>query len=124
MATIKLLEETEMKKIMVGILTSVLIFAVCASSAFAAAPEKGDNFVDANEDGICDNYNSASGNGGGFTDEDNDGICDNRGNGGGQGNHRNFVDANEDGICDNYSGEASFSQNMGRGVGSRGRWGK
>ena len=78
MATIKLLEETEMKKIMVGILTSALIFAVSASSAFAAAPEKRDN----------------------------------------------FVDANEDGICDNYSGEASFSQNMGRGVGSRGRWGK
>ena len=105
MATKKLLEETGMKKIMVGILTSALIFAISASSAFAAAPEKRDNFADANEDGICDNYNGIGGNGTGVVDQDNDGVCDNRGNGGrGQENHRNFADADGDGICDNYNG--------------------
>ncbi len=50
------------------------------------------NFVDDNNDGICDNY-TGSGNGN-FVDNDNDGICDNYAdgacpqNGAGNGHHR------------------------------------
>ncbi len=72
-------------------------------------------FVDLNNDGICDN----------FVDANNDGICDNcpgcgkggwRGKGNnfqGQGLHlrqRNFVDNNGDGICDNYQSRAIISR--------------
>lgn len=50
-------------------------------------------FVDANEDGICDNCNEEH-HWLGFVDEDGDGICDND-----YGRHE-YVDENEDGICD------------------------
>lgn len=66
------------------------------------APRLGGNyqFVDANNDGICDN----------FVDANNDGICDNclgyrygKGFGKGAGyKMRNFVDKDGDGICDYY----------------------
>ena len=52
-------------------------------------------FVDADNDGVCDNRGSGSG--AGFVDADNDGVCDNRGSGSGAG----FVDADNDGVCDN-----------------------
>lgn len=42
------------------------------------------NFVDSNNDGICDNYQVRTNNGRGanFVDKNGDGICDNRGSGG------------------------------------------
>ena len=46
-------------------------------------------FVDANKDGVCDNYQAKvnTGRGANFVDKNGDGICDNRGNAGkGQGN--------------------------------------
>ena len=47
------------------------------------------NFVDKNNDGICDNYQARvnSGRGANFVDKNGDGVCDNRGNfGKGRGN--------------------------------------
>jgi hypothetical protein len=55
-------------------------------TASAATPGK---FVDANHDGICDNYQTRlkNGHGANFVDKNGDGICDNRQNGGqGKGN--------------------------------------
>jgi hypothetical protein len=40
------------------------------------------NYVDKDNNGVCDNFNTRSGKGHGvnFTDKNNDGICDNRAN--------------------------------------------
>lgn len=72
-----------MKKI-ATILTMLLILSVCSTTAFAAGPMNGRNFVDADGDGICDNYDSngngcgrRSGCGKGYVDADGDGVCDN-----------------------------------------------
>lgn len=39
-------------------------------------------FVDADGDGVCDNYADGAGCGRGYVDADNDGVCDNYGHGG------------------------------------------
>lgn len=81
-------------------------------------------YVDADGDGVCDNYGTANcnhaqrwGNGAGqacpgFVDADGDGVCDNYGNGclhgNGNGACPGYVDADGNGQCDNY----------GRGAGS------
>lgn len=64
------------------------------------------NFVDKNNDGICDN----------FVDENADGICDGcMGLGGqGKGNGLNFVDENNDGVCDNFASGARRCRGRGR----------
>ena len=66
------------------ILTMVLIFSVCSTTVISAGPRNGRNFVDADGDGICDNYGSngcgngyCNGNGNGYVDADGDGVCDN-----------------------------------------------
>jgi len=75
------------------------------------ATGKGMAYVDANKDGVCDNYetrtsNSASGkrnnqcNGTGQGQKRGQGKSGTR-QGLGQGNQRNFVDADKNGICDN-----------------------
>lgn len=85
-------------------------------------------YVDADGDGVCDNYGSGyCGNGAGYVDADGDGVCDNRGTGNGIGNgagvhhgygpsstvdRPGYVDADGDGVCDNYAG-----QGQGRGQG-------
>jgi hypothetical protein len=47
-------------------------------------PVKGTNFVDVDNDGVCDNAQSGTcpnkNKGNGFVDENNDGVCDNAGN--------------------------------------------
>lgn len=74
-------------------------------------------YVDADGDGVCDNYGSGyCGNGAGYVDADGDGVCDNRGTGNGIGNgagvhhgygpsstadRPGYVDADGDGVCDN-----------------------
>ncbi len=122
-----------MKKILAGIATMAAVFTISSSTAFAAevaiAPENLEisieticgycgvscSFVDADGDGICDNYSTyGCGMGVGFVDADGDGICDNYstyGCGMGVG----FVDADGDGICDNYG-----TYGCGRGRGGRG----
>ena len=67
------------------------------------------NYIDANGDGVCDNWGTdAGGNGGSFVDANGDGICDDYGTGSCGG--WRYVDANGDGVCDNV------------GTGSCGRW--
>ena len=46
----------------------------------------GDNFVDADGDGVCDNMGSGTGTGTNYADADGDGVCDNMGSGTGTGN--------------------------------------
>lgn len=93
-----------MKNLLIPIIASMLLFGlsttVSAQTGMAKTPAKttvGPNFVDANNDGICDNRPSGK-----------QGV---RG--------RNFVDANNDGICDNRG-----SRNRGNGNGYRNGNGK
>ena len=78
-------------------------------------------FVDADGDGICDNYGTnGCGLGAGYVDADGDGICDNYGtNGCGLG--AGYVDADGDGICDNYGTNGCGRGGRGRGCGRRWR---
>ena len=85
------------------------------SSAVSYQADAQNNFIDDNNDGMCDNYTNGTGNGychgnGNFTDNNN-GICDNYAdgtcprNGTGSGychGNGNFIDDNNDGISDNY----------------------
>ncbi len=84
-------------------------------------------YVDADGDGICDNwengtggqgYGAGNGDGYGFVDADGDGVCDNWDEawcGCGQG----FVDENGDGVCDNWAGKWSGGgQGGGQGYGA------
>ena len=81
-----------MKKRSSGLLVLVLILIIGSTAALAAgtprdnapACQTGQNFLDEDEDGICDNRENKPGQS--FVDEDGDGICDNRGNGCGKGN--------------------------------------
>lgn len=96
-----------MKKLFTGICAAALIFSLSVSSAFAAGPRCGRNnacktpasitqackaecnYVDDDNDGICDNRQSGSNTCSGrynFVDEDGDGICDNQGTSGCTGN--------------------------------------
>lgn len=70
-----------MKKSIAGILTAAMVLSVGATSALAAGRGYGRNFVDANNDGICDYAEHACP----YIDSDNDGICDNFGAGRGRG---------------------------------------
>ena len=110
-----------MKKVLTGILVVVFLFSVGAISVIAASAGRGSNFVDADQDGVCDNRdvtNSTSGNGFGynnhFVDADQDGVCDNNafngsGNGDGSCRGNRFVDADQDGICD-YEHTRAYSR--------------
>lgn len=89
------------------IITMALIFSVFSMTVIAAGPGNGRNYVDADGDGICDNYSSNSkgcqrrlGCGKGYMDADGDGICDNYGSNG-KGCGKGYVDADGDGVCDN-----------------------
>ena len=91
-----------------------------ATVGAAIATVRGE-YVDLDNDGVCDNYGTGNGTGGqgsrsGYVDADGDGICDNYGNGygcgngqgngngygPGNGNGAGYVDADNDGVCDNY----------------------
>ena len=102
------MEDADMKKILTGILAVALVASVGATVAFAA--DFGGcrrHFVDADGDGICDNYGTGcrDGNGcGNYADSDGDGVCDNYGTNCGNGGNGcgNYVDADGDGVCDNF----------------------
>lgn len=116
-----------MKKIMIGMAAMVLVVSVNSTTVFAAGGGRGRNFVDNNNDGVCDYYNTSCQ----FVDNDGDGICDNCGSNG-CGNGTGYVDADGDGVCDNYDsnvcGNGSGYQNgsgSGRGhCGGQGRRGR
>ena len=84
---------------------------------------RGTNYVDADNDGVCDNRpanGAGCGQGAGFVDADGDGVCDNKGAGGrGCGQGRGYIDANGDGICDNR-GNGTCPQRNGQGNARRG----
>lgn len=116
-----------MKKLLTGIIALALVISVCSTTAFAAGHGHGRRhaavnndvvcdycttfcqFVDDNEDGICDNCGSDTCKKcTGYVDANGDGICDNYGScvcGNGAG----FTDADGDGVCDNLT--ACTSQN-------------
>lgn len=75
------------------------------------------NYVDDNNDGICDNagYGQRAGQGQNFVDEDGDGVCDNAGTRHCAG--RSFTDANGDGICDNAGSRQGNHCGQGRRAG-------
>lgn len=92
-----------MKRAVSIILAAILILAIGTASAFAVSERRGANFVDADENGICDNY-------------DGDRVCPQDGIGRGAGRGRGgcgsgFADADGDGICDNYDGGGACSRN-------------
>ena len=79
------------KKIIPAALTLALVLAVCITGAFAAhggfgrgsgtCLSSGQNFIDEDGDGLCDNWagggSGRCGNGPCFIDQDGDGLCDN-----------------------------------------------
>jgi len=101
-------------------------FALIAISAFANAQNqpvqqrqnrdsaKGSAYVDANNDGICDNYaggekavrTGKQGQGNGNCTSPGQGKGQGKGKGQGQGKGRNFTDANNNGICDRSENSA------------------
>ena len=89
-----------------------------ATVGAAIATVRGE-YVDLDNDGVCDNYGTGNGTGGqgscpGYADADGNGVCDNYANGcgngrgsgygcgNGNGGGAGYVDADGDGICDNY----------------------
>ena len=84
-------------------------------------------YVDADGDGVCDNYATRAGSGYGrgngvpgsnYVDEDGDGVCDNAGSGYGRGTGipgANFVDADGDGVCDNCAARLGQGNMKGNG---------
>lgn len=120
------------KKIISAALTLALVLAVCITGAFAAhggfgrgsgtCLSSGQNFIDEDGDGLCDNWagggSGRCGNGQGFIDEDGDGLCDNCGTqcvGG-----RNFIDQDGDGVCDNWASRPMDGTGLGSGRGHHG----
>ena len=87
------------------ILTMVLIFSVCSTTVISAGPRNGRNFVDADGDGICDNYGS-NGCGNGYCNGNGNGYCNGNGNG--------YVDADGDGVCDNIKYTIKYNLNGGK----------
>lgn len=118
------------KRVLAGVLVTVLALSIGTTSAFAAGPDAGQGrnfvdedgngicdfavdscrYVDENNDGVCDYYGTG-GYGCKFADEDGDGVCDFYGVRH-DGYGRNFVDADDDGVCDNNRG---YGLGMGRG---------
>lgn len=74
------LEETNIKKLLTGAAVMALVISVGSTTAFAAGGGRGRrrNFVDIDNDGVCDYYNTFCQ----FADSDGDGICDNYGSNG------------------------------------------
>lgn len=90
-----------------------------ATVGAAIATVRGE-YVDRNNDGVCDNYGVGKGANGqgscaGYADADGDGVCDNYG--AGQGSRSGYVDADGDGICDNYGNGYGCGNGQGNGNG-------
>lgn len=120
--------------IIVCVMTMTSIFAgspnevgkqnVSASSEKAVTENIGQNYVDVNQDGICDNQEAAE-KGQNYVDNDQDGICDNKVNNqcpgygqnecqGQQNCQQIYVDDNQDGICDQYQNKTCTQDGAGR----------
>ena len=84
-----------------------------ATVGAAIATVRGE-YVDLDNDGVCDNY-GGQGSCAGYVDADGDGVCDNYG--AGQGSRSGYVDADGDGICDNYGNGYGCGNGQGNGNG-------
>ena len=77
-----------------------------------------EGFVDADADGVCDNFGThigrGNGTGQGFVDADGDGVCDNRAGVCAAGA---CIDADADGVCDNRQDGVGCGYGYGRGHG-------
>lgn len=95
-----------------GMVDSVPAAQKAVEAASTAAAPACPGYVDADGDGVCDNYATGAcaqnGHHRGYIDANNDGVCDNYASGAcdgpGCGTGAGYVDANNDGICDNYAG--------------------
>ena len=87
-----------MKKILAGMLTAALVLTAGTVGVFAAESQARGTYVDADGDGVCDNYGKYG--------------CGARK---GTGRGVNFVDADGDGICDNYASGVRGCRGAGRG---------
>ncbi len=117
-----------MKKVLIISMAVILVAAMSVTGLIAVNANGADkaqkaSYVDADNDGICDNRGENCGNNenkSGYVDADNDGICDNKGeNCGNNENKSGYVDADNDGICDNkgeYCGEGK-GMGCGKGIG-------
>ncbi len=63
-----------MKKLISMLIIVSLVVTIGATQVFAAGTGR-KNFVDQNQDGICDNQGQCQQN---FVDDDKDGVCDNQ----------------------------------------------
>ncbi|MEE0811985.1 hypothetical protein [Blautia sp.] len=93
--------KSRIKKAAVGALTVAMVLSIGGISAFATENEYGRNFVDVDEDGICDNCDVERV------------SCKECG--------RNFEDADGNGVCDKYDQrhETKHEVRHGRGFGGR-----
>lgn len=110
----------------VAILTMTLVCSVCSTTVNAAVPMNGRNCVDADGDGICDNYGNGYGcgngygNGYGCGNGYGNGYGNSYGNGNGNGCSngygcgRGYVDADGDGVCDNMKYAIKYNLRGGR----------
>ncbi len=75
-----------MKKILLGVVVAVLVISIGITSTFAIGSAYGRNYADADNNGVCDNYEAIV-----------DGV-----RAAGRYCGQNYVDADNDGVCDNY----------------------
>ena len=109
-----------------GIADSAPVAQKAVEAASTVAPAR-PGYVDADNDGVCDNYAAGTcaqgGHHRGYVDADNDGVCDNYASGAcaGQGNCRGqgagYVDADGNGTCDNYEAGTCPGNGAGHGHG-------
>ena len=142
------MEGFQMRKIWLGVMCGGLAALTLTASGFAApAAQGGDiqkalaemqpvpvgfgqaqNYVDADGDGACDNWDAAQpgadpgatnltwgSQGQNYVDADGDGVCDNW-----AGGYGGYVDADGDGVCDNWESGTRPRAGAGRGRGYHG----
>lgn len=73
-------------------------------------------YVDRDNDGVCDNYADGQAGCTGYVDADNDGVCDNCA--ANQGACPGYADTDNDGVCDNYGTGAHHGCGAGNGTGN------
>lgn len=104
-----------MRTVSLGILAIIIAISVMTPGSFSAGSETRRNYVDSDNDGVCD----YSGNNCIYANTNENGICGGYGHGMTRpGCGRNFTDTDGDGICDNYTGEQPARN--GHGCGFRG----
>lgn len=105
-----------MRTVILEVLAIIISFSVTMAGSFAAAPEVRQNYVDADNDGVCDYYDNNC------SYADNNGICNGNGICNDNSNcitapncGRYFTDTNEDGICDNHTSQQGTGNRHGHG---------